>query len=412
MRVLIVWSMAVVVIAGCGEDPVSEAVPTALAFVTQPRNTVVGEPLSPPVSVMLRDASGSRVTDAVATVTIAIGSNPSGAVLSGTLTRTTVDGVATFEDLAVDEAGTGYTLTASSAGLSGATSATFDMTAAPGTGSTRILLTDDPFPYDRVARVDLYFVSVSGSLSADTGSTGSFVTLATPNRRINLLDLQQGVTDELGALSLPAGIITAVRVVIDADSSSITLKDGRVLTSTSSPGIAWQSSAGRPTLNALVHEQIQVPDSGGVVVIVYDVGEAFIPPQVVDPSSTDSGFIFSPVLRATDATRTGSVAGTVRADSATGNPVADASLQLYLGDPTWPENTWSRMATARTDPSGAFRFAFVTPSAWWTQFPARASDVYIVTADPPAGSGLGRAVVKNVLVTVGTETAIGTLVLP
>jgi len=34
-------------------------------------------------------------------------------------------------------------------------------------------------------------------------------------------------------------------MVIDTDSSSITLKDGRVLTGRSTPGIQWQSSAGR-----------------------------------------------------------------------------------------------------------------------------------------------------------------------
>ena len=37
------------------------------------------------------------------------------------------------------------------------------------TGSTHVLLTDDPFPFYRVSRVDLYVVSVAVSLSADTG---------------------------------------------------------------------------------------------------------------------------------------------------------------------------------------------------------------------------------------------------
>src|SRR5262245_58190136 len=67
-------------------------------------------------------------------------------------------------------------------------------------GTTRTLLTDAPFPYDRVARVDLYVVSVSGSLSPDTSATagGNFMTLASPNRRINVLALNGGLTDELG----------------------------------------------------------------------------------------------------------------------------------------------------------------------------------------------------------------------
>jgi len=278
-----------------------------------------------------------------------------------------------------------------------------------GEKTTRVLLTDDPFPFDRVERVDLYVVSVSGSLTADTSATGSFVTMATPNRAIDLLALRNGVTDELGALELPEGIITAVRLTIDTDLSSITLKDGTVLTGSSTPGIAWQSSAGRPVLNALIHEQIDVPDTGGTVVIDFDVGKAFITPQEVDPASTDDGFIFSPVLRAADGTKTGSISGGVRSG---GSPVEDASLRLYLGNPASAENTWSVLGTAHSDAAGGFEFSFVTRSAYWAQFPAQASNSYIVAVDPPSGLPAERVLVPNVTVTAAHETALGTIDLP
>jgi len=282
----------------------------------------------------------------------------------------------------------------------------------PGQSSnaTRTLLTDNPFPFHTVARVDVYVVSVSASMTADTGSSGSFVTLATPNRRINLLALQNGITDQLGAVTLPSGAITAVRMVIDTDSSSITLKNGTVLTGRSTPGIAWQSSAGRPVLNALLHEQIAVPDSGAVVVIDYDVGKAFITPQEINPSSTDSGFIFSPVIGAADSARTGSISGVVHARTANGAPVADASLRLYIGSASTAEGTWPRLATARTDATGAFRFSYVRRSASWTGVYAGKS--YIVAVDPPPGLGLSRSLVMNLTVTPGVETAAGKVVLP
>ena len=284
---------------------------------------------------------------------------------------------------------------------------------ASATRTTRTLLTDDPFPFSRVARVDLYVVSVSASLSADTGAASSgFVTLATPHRRINVLALQNGATDELGAVTLPAGAITAVRLVIDTDSSTITLSDGRVLTGASTPGIHWQSSAGRPVLNAVIHEQIAVPDSGATVVIDYDVGRAFITPQEIDPTSTDSGFVFSPVFRAADAARTGSIVGLVRAHTVSGAPVANASLRLYLGNPATPENTWFAMQTAKTDATGAFTFAYVTRSAYWATIPAQAGKTWIVAVDPPAGSGLGRVILPNLTVAAKTQTSAGTLVLP
>ena len=300
-------------------------------------------------------------------------------------------------------------------GLCAATMTSCDRGAVtPASGTTRTLLTDDPFPYSRVASVDLFIVSVSASVSPDTGASGagSFVTLATPNRRINVLGLQNGLTEELGTAALPTGAITAVKLVIDTDRSSITLKSGAVLTGSSTPGIHWQSSAGQPALNALLHENILVPDTGAVVVVDYDVGQAFIAPQEIDPTSTDSGFIFSPVLRATDATRTGSIAGVVRAHSATGSAVENASLRLYLGTPGTPENTWPMLATAKTDASGAFRFAYVTRSSYWASIPIHAGKSYIVAVDPPAGSGLGRTLVPNLSVTPRVETAVGTVVLP
>lgn len=278
-----------------------------------------------------------------------------------------------------------------------------------GDKTTRVLLTDAPFPFDRVQRVDVYVMSVSGSLSADTSASGDFVTLASPNRAIDLLALQGGVTDELGALELPEGIITAVRLVIDTDRSSITLKDGTVLTGSSTPGIAWQSSAGQPVLNALIQEQIDVPDSGGTVVIDFDVGKAFLTPQELDPTSTDQGFIFSPVLRAADGTKTGSIVGVVEA---AGTAVQDASLRLYLGNPAGAENTWSVLGTAHTDAEGAFEFSFVTRSAYWAQVPAQSASRYIVAVDPPAGIAAERTLVPDVTVTAGVETDLGTIALP
>jgi len=280
-------------------------------------------------------------------------------------------------------------------------------------GSTHVLLTDDPFPYDRLARVDLYVVSILASLTPDTGGVGggngeNFVTLVEPNRRYDVLALQNGATAELGSVKLPAGAITAVRMIIDTDSSSITLKDGRVLTGASRPGIYWQSSAGRPVLNALVHEQLIVPDTGAVIVIDYDVGQAFIPVQVTDPTSTDSSFIFSPVLRAVDASRTGSIGGAVRA--ASGQPVADASITLYLGTPGTPENTWLGLGTGRTDSGGEFTLPYVIPSAHWETTAWKGAS-YFVAADSPAASGLGRAIVSAGAVEIQQRVDLGIIIL-
>ena len=61
------------------------------------------------------------------TVTLTIGSNPSGGTLSGTLTVS--GGIATFSDLSINVAGDGYTLHATTTGLTDADSFAFSITA-------------------------------------------------------------------------------------------------------------------------------------------------------------------------------------------------------------------------------------------------------------------------------------------
>ena len=99
-----------------------------LAFTVQPSNTAAGAAISPAVAVTVRDASGNTVTTASGSITIAIGTNPGTSTLSGTATAAVVSGVATFSTLSLDKVGTGYTLTAAATGLTGATSATFNVT--------------------------------------------------------------------------------------------------------------------------------------------------------------------------------------------------------------------------------------------------------------------------------------------
>ena len=104
----------------------AELPPVELAFVDQPTNALPGDTLAP-VTVEVLDVSGTLVPVDGLAVTIALANNPSGAVLGGTLTVNTVDGVATFSDLTVDLTGSGYTLEATASGLMSATSSPFNI---------------------------------------------------------------------------------------------------------------------------------------------------------------------------------------------------------------------------------------------------------------------------------------------
>ena len=99
-----------------------------LLFGSQPSTSTVNSTLSP-ITVQVSDSQGNVVTSSSATVTLAIGNNPGGGTLSGTTSVAAVNGIATFSNLSIDKTGTGYTLVASSSGLTGATSSAFDITA-------------------------------------------------------------------------------------------------------------------------------------------------------------------------------------------------------------------------------------------------------------------------------------------
>jgi len=104
----------------------------ALAFTVQPSNTVIRSRISPPVRITAFDAFGNMASGFADNVTIAIGTDPSllGAQLSGTKSVPAVSGVAIFDDLSIDQLGSGYTLVASAPGIT-ATSAPFDVTLLP-----------------------------------------------------------------------------------------------------------------------------------------------------------------------------------------------------------------------------------------------------------------------------------------
>src|SRR5947208_3303560 len=114
---------------------------TQLAFTVQPSNAVAGRTISPAVQVSARDAQGNLVTGFVGSVTMALGTNPSGGTLAGTTTVAAVSGVASFASLSIAKVGTGYTLTAAAAGLPAATSAAFNVT--PGTAA-KLVFTVQP----------------------------------------------------------------------------------------------------------------------------------------------------------------------------------------------------------------------------------------------------------------------------
>jgi hypothetical protein len=103
-----------------------------LVFTVQPSDATAGVPIAS-MQVTARDAFGNPVTTFTDSVTAAIaaGSGATGATLTGTTTVAAVGGAAMLSGLSIDKSGTGYMLTATSAGIAGVASAFFDIHAGP-----------------------------------------------------------------------------------------------------------------------------------------------------------------------------------------------------------------------------------------------------------------------------------------
>jgi hypothetical protein len=102
-------------------------VPSSLAIGTQPVNITAGSPL-PAVTARVLDETGSLASTSTILVTATLDSNPSSGMLAGTTSVNAAAGIATFNNLRLDKAGTGYTLRMSSPGVFPAISNAFNVT--------------------------------------------------------------------------------------------------------------------------------------------------------------------------------------------------------------------------------------------------------------------------------------------
>lgn len=260
-----------------------------------------------------------------------------------------------------------------------------------GTGSLSVRLTDAPFPFAQVASVEVFVVRVDAKQAsttdeeaADENNKDGWTTVATPNALINLLDLGDGKTMNLGATTLPTGNYQSFRLILDTDQSSITLKDG------STPPIFFPSAA-HSGIKVNLDEPIQLTEDGSVMTLDFDIGRSF----VMRGNNPANGFNFKPVIHAVAQDITGSVTGSVHANSATGPVVPDATVEVLtagslIGD-TDPTHV---VRSTSTDASGSFRVAFLLPGT------------YVLRATPTAASGFKPALLAGGLtISQGAETS-------
>jgi hypothetical protein len=196
---------------------------------------------------------GGTVPGATSSISIALSTNPGGATLGGTTTVAALDGIATFSNLSLDRAGTGYTLAASSAGLTPTTSLAFSNVAGP----ARQLTLTTPTPASATSGLPLSpqpSLQLRDEFGNAVGQPGVAVAVAVNSGSATL----GGGTS---ASTNAAGVATFSALSLTGTVGTITLTfSAPGLTSVSSPPIIL-SSAAAATL-ALVTQPSAAAQSG------------------------------------------------------------------------------------------------------------------------------------------------------
>jgi len=174
-------------------------------------------------------------------------------------------------------------------------------------GMLALTLTDAAPASQMIARADIFVVRVDArprtadtadaarGVSDDSASAGGWMTLAYPNRKVNVLAYQHGTAMPLGRSALPEGHYLGLRVVIDPAQSSVTLRDGRVLTGATTPGVAFPRGS-RAGIVVVLYEPVHV-ETGRTTNLVLDflVDRSF---PVRGSALAPQGFFFTPVVHA------------------------------------------------------------------------------------------------------------------
>jgi len=187
-------------------------------------------------------------------------------------------------------------------------------------GRLSIKLTDAPFPHDLVAeanvtifKIDARYkgdVEMDDSDTEDNGSSvesdddnSSFVVLMENEVRVNLLDLTNGITENLLDKDVPVGSYDLVRVYVTG--VNVVLTNG----TTYDLKVPSGSQSG---IKIFIDPELVV--SGGLsadLLLDFDVSRSFVAKGGTKDLASITGFNFKPVIKASNLSTAGTLAGII-----------------------------------------------------------------------------------------------------
>ncbi len=184
-----------------------------------------------------------------------------------------------------------------------------DSPSTDGTGRLVVKLSDKPFPFDLVSEANVTVFKVEARRVDDDDDSeeeegGSpYVVLMEEEIPVNLLNLVNGVTAELADVEVPAGTYDLVRIYVKG--VNVVLTDGRdfdlKVPSGEQTGIKVFIEPGLTVTSGLSSD----------LLLDFDVSSSFVAKGSTNRVDGINGFNFKPVIKATNVSVAGTLAGRV-----------------------------------------------------------------------------------------------------
>jgi hypothetical protein len=173
-----------------------------------------------------------------------------------------------------------------------------------GNGRLVVKVTDAPFPVNSIESATVTIIKVEIRKAGDGISDGNpFTVLWEGSETFNLLELRNGVAEELLDLEIPAGEYNLIRLYVDE--ASLKVKDG--------DNFNLKVPSGRQTgIKIFIRPGLVV--EGGLtteLLLDFDLSGSFVMRGNIDSPAGIKGFIFKPVIRAVNNSIAGRLEGKV-----------------------------------------------------------------------------------------------------
>jgi len=171
-------------------------------------------------------------------------------------------------------------------------------------GRLIIKVTDAPFPVDYVESATVTITKVEIKKAGDGVCDGTpFLVLSEDTVTFDLLELRNGVVDDLVNIEVPAGEYDQIRLYVDQ--AGLKIKEGG--------DYCVKVPSGKQTgIKIIIHPGLFV--EGGLtseVLLDFDLSRSFVMRGNLHKPSGINGFIFKPVIRAVNCTTAGRIEGMV-----------------------------------------------------------------------------------------------------